>query len=1212
MPPPQLMDSPASVPAAFACLRLMGSFSLVIAGVDRGPQLGYEKVRLMLAVLALAQGQPVSRARLAQMLWPDVDVPEGRSRVRHALHTLKQVFKDLPDALEINATQIRLRVDLVQVDVLSLVNDASTPFHIDDAQRLDWYRPPLLDTANAPPTGEFDSWLQGWRARVEIEMAQWRQRVIDQHLKDNALSLALAHATRWTERWPEDESCHRTLIRLLVATGQHDAAMLAFEHCSRILADRLDTTPSAETRALLGLQESVVVSTPTRRRSYGREFRPLAVLAVTLSCPAQQRDAEVAVEALEHERSNVLTVMQHTDAWVTQLNGGFLLAYFGYPRLTERPIEQALALARTLCARAWHEGINLGIGLHADVALVEPQAAVPDAAALLSQTAMSLSLQARHRETLLSQPAVQRLSPSQYLALKRAGRTDYVLEHQPHSELAPRLHGRAREFDFLVGLWMRQQPGRLPTVVTLTGYAGIGKSLLASAMGEYAVQSGGQRIVLSCGEFHQHLPLSAALQWLRQQHDMAALRLRDVGRHEVIERVCDMFGLRRLDAEKLEGLLETPQIPEARVPEAQELLITILTRCASDLQQPRLIVLENLQWADRATLTLLEQIASKPTRMPMMILVTSRDVVPEPCERTLRLGPLSDSHMAQFVSHRLRTQKLSRKQRQHVLEHCHGVPLYAVLLIRQTTQDLPLEYSCSLTDTLCVEMHRLPPATLEVAQLGTLIGPRVDQETLAAVLAMSEEVAQDAISELLEKGLLMNAADGGLQTPTLIQLAVKRLTPRKTRQRLHTSIVRHLINSDAAPALIAPHAEAADEPSTPIWWQRSAIDDIRINQPRRARAHLERALKHANRIDTSEARRQFEFECQMLLGDLAAVTVGPGAQQTLSAYEAANRLLPTDDPHVVLVGMWSRWQSRQHTGRYTEALDLARRHMRLAIELDVVHAKGWSHYALGQTYLWCGQLAEAEHELEQAIHVLDAIEAPAPHAVYGDQTLALVPATLALCLALQGQAARAVPASQDAIHRAISGGSPVAIAGCLLIGARVQYLVGSVEAGAFLCQGLLDRTPPEDAHGPWYAMAQAYAALPQILAGTGLDALQQLQAMIPVVQEGMPTVTNSMLCLLARGLIASHLFDEAAAALATAEEINRLQSSYTVEPEIHCLRGDLWLARGDLQHAQQAWQLARLSAVRHGLLVYAGWADSRLAQHVRITSDSGMSPDSAL
>lgn len=1189
--------SPASIQTApRVVVRLLGSFGLVIDGEDRSGRLTYEKVRLTLAVLALAQSQPVSRAKLARMIWPDMDVPEGRARLRHALHTLKQVFSDLPAALEVTAAHIRLRTDLVQVDVLSLVGDPSTPFQIDDEQRLDWYRPPLLDTPNAPPTEEYESWLQGWRARIEIEMAQWRQRTIDRHLQDNALSTALAHATRWTERWPEDESCHRMLIRLLVATGQQDAAMLAFEHCSRILADRLGMAPSAETRALLGIEQSAPAAAPARARTYGREYRPLAVLAVTLSWTSALRDAESAIESLARARSDALAVIQNSGAWVVHSDGSALLAYFGYPGITEHPITGAVELAKALSDLSLDEGVTLGMGLHADVALCESETQCPDAGALLSQTALPLSWQARHRETLLSQQSVQRLQPAQFLTLKRAGRVDHVLEHHPQAEVAPRLHGRGREFDFLVGLWTRQLPSRPPTVLTVTGFPGVGKSLLATAIAEYAAQSGGQRILLACEEARLHVPLYPATQWLRRQYAGMAARLHDVDSDEILGRFCDTLGLKRTESAGLSGLLSPTPMTESLLGEAQELLYGILARYSVDVQQPRLIVIENLQWADPATLALINKIKAKPSRMPLMVIATSRAKVVDESERTLRLGPLSDASMAQFVSHRSRTQKLSRKQRQHVIQHCHGVPLYALLLMRQTTQDLPLEYSCGLTDTLCVEMQRLPPAALEVAQLSALLDATTDRCMLGAILAMSPEVVQSAVSHLLEDGMLVELADGVLSSPILVQLAIKRMTPRKTRQRLHTLITRYLINIDAPPATIAPHAEAADEPSTPTWWRRAAVQEARAHQTRRARADLERALKHLHRIDTSEARRQFEFECQMLLGELAAVTAGPGAEQTLMAFDAANRLLPADDPKVALHALWAKWQGTQHTARYTEALDLARRHMRIARDLDNEEAKGWSHYAMGQTYLWCGQLPEAEHELARSVEVLSAAQSNlAISSAYGEQAIALAYATQALCIALRGRIEHALALSQTALGMAVQGNVPVTIVSCVLMNARVQYLANDVRSGAMLCAGLMAQIPSADALSPWYAVTRSYAELPEAFEAGCPQALQKLQDMLPVVQAGMPTLLNSSLCLVARALIAQQAFDEAADALARAEEINRDQGSYTVEPEIHCLRGDLWQAAGQPQKAHAAWAQARASAIRHGLLVYVGWVESRMA-----------------
>jgi len=1192
-----MASTPATPIAPRVLVRLMGDVSLVVEGMDRSARLSYEKVRVLLAVLALAQSQSVSRAKLARMIWPDVDLAEGRARVRHALHTLKQVFSDVPEALEVSSTHIRLTTDCVQVDVLSLVADSSTPFHVDDVQRMDWYRPPLLGVLTTTLSEECDNWLRGWVARIELEMTQCRQRIVDKHQQSDDLASALTYATRWVEKWPEDESCHRMLIRLLVTTGQHDAATLAFEHCSRILSERLGMQPSAETRALLGVESVTARHVQPRPQLYRREFQPVAVVAVSLSWQSSLRDHELAFDAVTLASNTIFAVIEKSGAWIRASDAGSntLLAYFGYPHLRESPVHYAVELSKMLSDVSLPEGVQMGIGLHSDVMLTDPERQSPDASGLMSQEALPLSWSARHRETLLSQSALQRLDPSQVLTLRRAGRTDHVLEHRPHAEVTPRLHGRAREFDFLVGVWMRQQPGRIPAMVTVTGFSGIGKSLLVNSIAEYAVQSGGQRIVVVCDEAYAQTPLYPVLNWLKEQYKGLVSRLPDVSREEGVGRLCDLLGLKRTDADPLEGLLSSTRIPESQLPLAQEILEAILARCSLNAQQPRLILVENIHWSDPDTINLLKKITEKPTRIPLMLLATSRAPVDDDSQRVLPLGPLDEVHMAQLVAHRSRTRKLTKKQRQHVLGHCHGVPLYALLLMRQTTYDLPLEYSCTLTDTLSVALHHLSPAALELAQLCALTGEYLDAGSLASMLSMSDELVADAIPVLIERGFLVRNEVGSVGCPILVQLAIKRMIPRKRRQRLHTLIVRHLISADKSARMIAPHAEEADEPSTPIWWQRAAIEELRESASKRARANLDRALKHAHRIDTSEARRKFEFECQVLLGELTVITTGPGSEQTRLAYETLNRLSSSDDPQAALFTLWGKWLAFQNTGRYTEALDMARRHMRLAVELDSNLAKGWAHYALGQTYLWCGQLAEAEYELDLCITVLAKADSESDLiSIYGQQAQALVYATKALCMALRGRADSALSLSQTAMQQAMIGGAPAIIVACLLLTARIHYLQNSVGVAAFMCQGMLPHVPSDGTFGPWHSILQVLASLPQIFDGSCARSLQLLCDMLPAIEEALPTLQNSWLCMMARGLIAHGSLDEAAVMLNRAEDINRQQSSANVEPEVHCLRGDLYHALEQPQQARKAWDFARASAQRHGVLVYVNWVDARL------------------
>ncbi|MGS0467169.1 hypothetical protein ACU8V3_08395 [Cobetia marina] len=71
-----------------AQLALLGHFQLTL-GDDTLTQFSYDKVKALLLHLLL-HDQAVSRAGLAELLWPDQGLSSGRTNLRHALHCLRQ------------------------------------------------------------------------------------------------------------------------------------------------------------------------------------------------------------------------------------------------------------------------------------------------------------------------------------------------------------------------------------------------------------------------------------------------------------------------------------------------------------------------------------------------------------------------------------------------------------------------------------------------------------------------------------------------------------------------------------------------------------------------------------------------------------------------------------------------------------------------------------------------------------------------------------------------------------------------------------------------------------------------------------------------------------------------------------------------------------------------------------------------------------------
>src|SRR5688500_4334965 len=139
-------------------LRLLGSFELKGPG-DRPIRLTARKTRALLAFLALQNGAPQSRERLAALLWEDADAELARSSLRQALTALRRALPaKLHACVEADAQQVALNLALVQVDVhrLRALLAEATADTLKAARKL--AAEPLLEGFDAR-SGAFEEWV---------------------------------------------------------------------------------------------------------------------------------------------------------------------------------------------------------------------------------------------------------------------------------------------------------------------------------------------------------------------------------------------------------------------------------------------------------------------------------------------------------------------------------------------------------------------------------------------------------------------------------------------------------------------------------------------------------------------------------------------------------------------------------------------------------------------------------------------------------------------------------------------------------------------------------------------------------------------------------------------------------------------------------------------------------------------------------------------
>ena len=189
---------------------------------------------IMLAWLAL-EG-PTPRQRLAQLLWPESDSAAAHNALRQRIFKLHKLAGE-----EIVVGRL----------TLSLATAVDHDLGVDSD---------VLGDADHRFTGEMATWLEQRRQhrRQAVRRSLLERFVVADAGRDPGAAVALAADLLALD--PLSEDAHRRVMRTHYVAGERAAALLAFDHCERVLKDEVGVRPGAETLALLQTIESADTS----------------------------------------------------------------------------------------------------------------------------------------------------------------------------------------------------------------------------------------------------------------------------------------------------------------------------------------------------------------------------------------------------------------------------------------------------------------------------------------------------------------------------------------------------------------------------------------------------------------------------------------------------------------------------------------------------------------------------------------------------------------------------------------------------------------------------------------------------------------------------------------------------------------------------------------------------------------------------------------
>ncbi|BCM93140.1 putative HTH-type transcriptional regulator [Abditibacteriota bacterium] len=204
----------------------------------------------LLAFLAFYRGRSFGRLALIEMLWPGCDEKAGRNRLSVVLSSLRTQLEVDGPMFEADRDAIALRADAITTDIAEFESCLKTAVQnpADSrevlARALKLYRGTLLPDYD-------EEWIAPQSRRIEEEFFRAARRLIALHREAGDRGRALSVAQRAVLVDPTREDLQRELIRLLVQTGQLEAARKQGVEVERVLSERLGCEPDATTRALL-------------------------------------------------------------------------------------------------------------------------------------------------------------------------------------------------------------------------------------------------------------------------------------------------------------------------------------------------------------------------------------------------------------------------------------------------------------------------------------------------------------------------------------------------------------------------------------------------------------------------------------------------------------------------------------------------------------------------------------------------------------------------------------------------------------------------------------------------------------------------------------------------------------------------------------------------------------------------------------------------
>ncbi len=617
------------------------------------------------------------------------------------------------------------------------------------------------------------------------------------------------------------------------------------------------------------------------------------------------------------------------------------------------------------------------------------------------------------------------------------------------------------------------------------------------------------------------------------------------------------------------------------------------------LNQPLMVIFEDLHWIDEETQALLNLLADAIANAKILLLVNYR---PEYSHQwnsktiytQLRLDPLGKESADEMLAALLGDGEGMAQLKRVIIERTEGNPFFMEETVQVLLDEGSLVRDGSMTrlsrplgdlkipptvqGILAARIDRLSAESKDLLQALAVIGREFSLSLIRAVVPKSDDELSRMLNDLqLGEFIYEQPAVGDIEYSfkhALTQEVAFGSVLNERRKELHRRTAAAIESlyaerlEDRYTELAHHYGGAGDAAKAVHYFYVAGIQAFARSAFSEALAHLTVGLESLKTLPQSPARDAQELKLQLELGAASRAVYGPPSDQAETAFSRAYELCLRDGESLDLLRALAGIRVVHRTrGAVRKSCELAQEALEIARKINDPIQIAISQHALGAYTGMLGDLSQARQMLEESIELFRSL----PDVPYLQVSRVNLPDPLARTLWLLGFPDEALKQLRELAIIGHRSSNPVAKAIAIQPN-EVHFWCSNFAVIRENAQTLLHASWAAELN-PLFFAAQADLARGWLLAKEG-----QLQG-IAVIRDAMARMASTRYALF-RPLFGSMLaeacasvgqIDEALSAIDKVLPVAQTEDRY-YEAELNRLRGEFLLMQ-DASNAAQAEQL---------------------------------------